>query len=225
MWGHLVERHTILSVVVGSRAFGLAVAGSDTDRRGVYVAPTEDFWSLTKPPTHLDGPEPEQFSWEVERFAMLALTGNPNLLEVLYSPLVEHITPLGAELRELAPAFLSRRVHRTYGAFARSQLARARADAEPRWKPVAHMLRLLAAGAALLETGTLTTDTGPDRDRLLAVRRGELTWPEITAWQEALGVRLDRALPDSPLPVDPDTARVESWLHSVRRRSLSGEGP
>ncbi len=84
----LVREHTIYAAVVGSRAFGLDTDTSDTDTRGVYVAPTESFWSLAKPPTHVDGPEPEWFSWEVERFCELALKANPNLLEVLHSPLV-----------------------------------------------------------------------------------------------------------------------------------------
>ncbi|GAB2576029.1 nucleotidyltransferase domain-containing protein [Streptomyces capparidis] len=222
-----MERHSILSVVVGSRAHGLATADSDTDRRGVYVAPTTAFWRLAKPPTHVDGPGPERFSWEVERFCELALTANPNLLDVLHSPLVEHLTPLGAELRDLAPAFLSRtEVHRTYSRYAHAQFAKARARREregaPRWKHVLHMLRLLAAGAELLETGTPRPDAGPDRDRLLAVRRGEVPWEEVTTWQSRLTTRLDDALTTSPLPEHPDTARVEGWLVSVRRRGLPG---
>lgn len=83
----LVERHTILAVVVGSRAYGLNTPGSDRDRRGVYAAPTRSFWHLDKPPSHLDGPAAEQFSWEVERFCTLALQANPTVLEVLWSPL------------------------------------------------------------------------------------------------------------------------------------------
>ncbi len=58
---------TVYSCVVGSRAYGLAGPESDTDRRGVFVAPTESFWGLDKPPSHVDGPLPEQFSWEIER--------------------------------------------------------------------------------------------------------------------------------------------------------------
>ena len=222
---HLVEQHTILSVIAGSRAFGLATAASDTDRRGIYVAPTEDFWRLEKPPTHVEGPLPEQFSWEVERFCGLALAGNPNVLEVLNSPLVERCTPLGAELRELAPAFLSRRVHRTFARYAQTQLAKARRrDAqagEPHWKHVAHLLRLLASGAAVLETGTVRVDAGEHRDRLMAVRRGELSWDEVDRWRDRLTARLDSAPAASPLPEHPDTARVEEWLLSVRRRSLT----
>src|SRR5581483_12418548 len=76
--GHDLVRHrTAYAVVAGSRAYGLDVPGSDVDIRGIYVAPTEAFWSLRKPPTHVTGPAPEQFSWEVERFCELALKANP----------------------------------------------------------------------------------------------------------------------------------------------------
>ena len=77
----LVRDHTVYACVMGSRAFGLATQDSDTDLRGVYVAPTPLFWGFTKPPTHVEGPGPEQFSWELERFCELALRANPNVLE------------------------------------------------------------------------------------------------------------------------------------------------
>ena len=69
----LVTDHTIYACVMGSRAFGLATEGSDTDRRGVFLAPTPLFWRFEKPPTHVEGPADEQFSWELERFCELAL--------------------------------------------------------------------------------------------------------------------------------------------------------
>lgn len=151
--GHrLVTGHTIYAAVVGSRAFGLATDDSDTDIRGVYAAPTREFWYLTKPPPHVEGPGPETFSWKVERFCELALKANPNLLEVLHQPQV---------------------------------LAR----------------------------------VGADRDRLLAVRRGEIGWAEVEAWRLALRAELDDALDRTPLPAVPDTPRVNGWLYSVRARS------
>lgn len=48
-----------------------------------------------------------------------------------------------------------------------------------------------------------------------------MTWDEVTAWTAELSRRLDEALPASPLPESPDQARVESWLTSVRHRSLA----
>jgi uncharacterized protein len=220
-----VTDHTIYAAVVGSRAFGLQTADSDTDVRGVYAAPADAFWSLRKPPQHVDGPGPEHFSWEVERFCELALKGNPNLLEVLHSPLVRTVTPLGRELLELRGAFLSQLVYQTYSGYVLSQFkkieADLRRDGEPRWKHVMHLLRLLLACRDVLLTGDFRTDAGENRDELLRVRRGERAWPEVEVWRLALHAQIDDALDHTPLPAAPDVARVDSWLHSVRARSAA----
>ncbi|CAM5468479.1 Cytochrome b6-f complex iron-sulfur subunit [Streptomyces tanashiensis] len=101
----LVREHTIYSCVMGSRAFGLATEGSDTDVRGVYLAPTPLFWRFDKPPAHVEGPAEQQFSWELERFCQLALRNNPNVLECLHSPVVAHVDDWGRELLSLRSAF------------------------------------------------------------------------------------------------------------------------
>ncbi|MDP9797718.1 hypothetical protein J2S43_006230 [Catenuloplanes nepalensis] len=220
-----VTEHTIYAAVVGSRAFGLDTADSDTDVRGVYAAPADAFWSLRKPPQHVDGPAPEHFSWEVERFCELALKANPNLLEVLHSPLVETVTPLGGELLELRGAFLSQLVYQTYSGYVLSQFkkieADLRRDGEPRWKHVMHLLRLLLACRDVLATGSFRTDAGEHRESLLRVRRGERSWPDVETWRLSLHAQIDDALDHSPLPAVPDVARVDAWLRSVRARSAA----
>ncbi|WP_018349625.1 nucleotidyltransferase domain-containing protein [Longispora albida] len=225
MNGFDLEAATILEVVVGSRVFGLETSASDTDRRGIFAAPASAFWGFTKPPTHVDGPLPEQFRWEVERFCELALVANPNVLEVLHSPLVERITPEGEELQALRPAFLSRRVAGTYLHYARAQFVKAQRgverDGHPVWRHVTHLLRLLAEGKSLVETGVLTLSVGEEREFLLSVKRGEVPWAEVNRRQAALADGLEAALPRSPLPAEPDTRRVEEWLISLRRRSLT----
>ncbi|RKS68835.1 hypothetical protein BZB76_5971 [Actinomadura pelletieri DSM 43383] len=220
----LVRDHTILSVVVGSRAYGLATADSDVDRRGVYAAPAPLFWRFTKPPTHLDGPLPEQFSWELERFCALALAANPTVLECLWSPIVEQVTPEGEELLAARSAFLSRHAHRTFLRYAQAQFHKLEGDLRnggvPRWKHVMHMLRLLVSGLHLVRHGEPRVDVGDLRDRLLAVRRGEVGWNEIEAWRARLTADLDTAVDRSALPPEPDRAAVEDLLISIRRRSV-----
>lgn len=226
--GHdLVRDHTVYACVMGSRAFGLATEDSDTDRRGVYVAPTPLFWQFEKPPMHVSGPLDEQFSWELERFCALALRANPNLLECLHSPIVERVDATGRELLGLRDAFLSRRAEATFRGYAAQQLSKLEADlrnhGEPRWKHAMHLLRLLISCRDLLRTGRLAIDVGDERDGLLAVKRGERTWEEVRAWMRTLHEETDAALTRCPLPAEPDQARVEDFLLRVRRASAAGE--
>jgi predicted nucleotidyltransferase len=219
----LVREHTVYACVMGSRAFGLATEDSDTDRRGVFVAPTPCFWRFDKPPTHVDGPLPEQFSWELERFCELALLGNPNILECLHSPLVEYADDTGRELLALREAFLSRRVHGTFTGYALGQRRKLDADLRthgaPRWKHAMHLLRLLISARDLLRTGRLTVDVGAERPRLLAVKRGEVPWPEVESWMARLAAETEDASGCTPLPEEPDHRRVADFLFRVRHAS------
>ncbi|MGV9305976.1 nucleotidyltransferase domain-containing protein [Nonomuraea sp. NPDC003727] len=209
----------ILSVIVGSRAYGLHTTASDTDRRGVFVAPTEAFWRLDKPPTHRDGPLAEQFSWEVERFCALALEANPTVLETLWSPLAEVVTPMGRRLLDLRGAFLSRRAHATFARYADAQFRRLD-PAAPRWKQAMHMIRLLLSGIHLVEHGSPLVDMSAHRRRLLDVREGRLSWEELSEWRAALMSAFERAAPHSVLPAAADRATVEEFLVEVRRAGL-----
>jgi predicted nucleotidyltransferase len=211
----------ILSVVVGSRAYGLAGPGSDHDRRGVFVAPTRAFWRLDKPPTHRDGPRDEEFAWEIERFCTLALQANPTVLEVLWSPLVEHVTADGDRLLTARRAFLSARVADTYGNYARDQLRRVEArrarTGETNHKQAMHMIRLLIAGAHVLRTGAVLVDVSELRDRLLAVKHGTEPWRD---WADELLTDLATAAAETRLPAQPDRETIDALLTGVRERGL-----
>ncbi|WP_079161576.1 DNA polymerase beta superfamily protein [Streptomyces fodineus] len=225
----LVRDHTVYACVMGSRAFGLATDTSDTDRRGVFLAPTPLFWRFEKPPTHVEGPGEEQFSWELERFCELALRGNPNILECLHSPLVEHVDDTGRELLALRGAFLSRRAYDTFTRYALGQRRKLDADVRttgaPRWKHAMHLLRLLTSARDLLRTGELRIDVGDQREPLLAVKRGEVSWAEVETRMARLGTEAEEALHRSPLPPEPDTARVADFLFRTRRTSAHDSLP
>jgi hypothetical protein len=176
---------------------------------------------------HVDGPDPEWFSWEIERFCELALKANPNLLEVLHSPIVVQKTALGEELLELREAFLSQLAYQTYSGYVLSQFRKIETDLRragaPKWKHVMHLLRLLLSARELLAHGRPMVDVGRHRDQLLAVRRGDCSWEQVERWRLELHQQIDDALARSPLPAVPEVDRVNDWLRSVRRRSAQAD--
>ncbi|BDP43225.1 nucleotidyltransferase [Deinococcus aetherius] len=211
-----------LRCVVGSRAFGLETAASDTDLRGFYLPPARDHWSLAGVPEQLEFGE--EVYWETGKFVLLALKANPNVLEVLHSPLVQTVTPLAAELLSVREAFLSRLVYQTYNGYVMGQFGRLEADlrqhGEVRWKHAMHLLRLLLSGIAVLERGEVQVHVGEHRETLLAVKRGEAPWAEVERWRLSLHADFDRAYAGTTLPERPDYARVEAWLLRARRAAL-----
>ena len=211
--------------VVGSRAYGLDDENSDTDRRGFYLPPADRHWSLHGVPEQLEDKSSDTVYWELEKFIRLALKGNPNVLECLHTPLVEHATPLARELLAMRSAFLSRRVIGTIGGYAEAQFRKVEADvratgtAKP--KHVMHLLRLLISGAVTLRTGDYPVRVADEhRDRLLAVKRGEVAWPEADRWRQELLSDFNAAARSTTLPERPDTARADAFLIRARRAAI-----
>jgi uncharacterized protein len=211
--------------VVGSRAYGLAGPDSDVDRRGFYLPPAELHWSLYGVPKQLENPATQECYWEIQKFIELALRANPNVLECLYTPLVEHATPLAQELRSMRSGFLSKLAYQTFNGYVLSQFKKLEQDLRTkgaiRWQHVMHMLRLLLASIALLRDGELAVDVGSHRDRLLAVRAGGVAWEEVEAWRRELHRRLDEAYRDTRLPDRPDYEGANRFLIKARRSAVS----
>lgn len=225
----LVTQRTIYAAVVGSpvdRADD-AATDADADVRGVYQAPTSAFWSLAKPPKHVAGPGPSWFSWEAERFCQLGLKASPGCLELLWSPQAVWVDELGQELLDLRGAFLSRTIVAGYSAHAQTQFKKLEESGgqvgEQRWRQVAHALRLLMDGTALLRTGDVAESIAGHRDRLVSLRSGQLPWDHAEAWRLELQQKLEEAGAVSFLPALPDTERVSAWLGRLRRRDIERE--
>jgi len=214
-------RFVIYRCVVGSHAYGLAEPESDRDVRGIFLPPAELHWSLRGVPEQLENKKTDECYWELAKFLRLALKANPNILECLYTPLVETVTPLAQELLDMREAFLSRLVYQTYNGYVMAQFRRFQAHVRDagsiRWKHAMHLIRLLLAGITLLREGHLPLRVEEHRERLLAVRRGEVPWEEIDAWRLALHGQLDQALERTCLPEGPDYERVNAFLVRARR--------
>lgn len=214
-------QHVIYRCVVGSRAYGLSHEDSDTDRRGIYLPPAELHWSLYGVPEQLENQETEECYWELQKFLLLALKANPNILECLYSPIVEHATPLAQELLAMRQVFLSQLVYQTYNGYVMSQFKKLeqdlRASGSIKWKHAMHLIRLLLSGITVLRDGHVPVHVGTQRDLLLAIRRGEMRWEEVNQLRMRLHQEFDGALTFTRLPERPDYEQVNAFLLKARR--------
>lgn len=219
--------HVIYRCVVGSRAYGLSGDESDTDLRGIYLAPAELQWSLFGVPEQLEDKQNEECYWELQKFIQLALKANPNILECLYTPLVEHATPLARELLAMRDVFLSKLAYQTYNGYVLSQFRKLeqdlRARGEIKWKHAMHLVRMLLSGIHLLQHRAVLVDVGEHRERLLAIKRGDEPWDEVNTWRLELHKQFDAAFAQTELPERPDYHAANEFLIRARRFAAGGD--
>ena len=238
----------ILRTVVGSGVHGIAIEGTDDhDEMGVFVEPPEQVIGQARPVEHYvyrtqpegarSGPgDVDLVVYSLRKYLRLATKGNPTALLPLYAPEESIIVcrPLGAELRALAPAVLSRRaVHRFVG-YMNSQRERLlnrrglpnRPELIARHgydvKYASHALRLAYQGLEIVRDGRLTLPMPErERERVRSVKRGDVTavedvLDEIAAVQAQIEKRLSTG--DTPLPAEPDLTAISRWSIDAHRR-------
>jgi predicted nucleotidyltransferase len=220
-----LDAQVIYRCVVGSRAYGLDTDSSDTDLRGIYLAPAELEWSLFGVPEQFEDNERQICYWEMQKFLVMALKANPNILECLYSPLVEKLTPLGQSLLAIRDRFLSRMIFQTFNGYALSQFKKIEQDrrnqGHVRWKHAMHLIRLLITGAETLRSGRVPVHVGDRREELLAVKRGELPWEQVDAWRLRLHSDFEQALTETNLPERPDYEAANLLLLTARKEAAN----
>jgi predicted nucleotidyltransferase len=221
------ESNIIYRCIVGSQAFGLTDGDSDVDRRGIYLPPAELHWSLYGVPEqinpHRTGPDADNAEtyWELQKFLIMALKANPNILECLHTPLVEYRTPLAEELLANRQRFLSKLIYQTYNGYVMSQFKKLeqdlRARGEIRWKHATHLIRLLLSGITALEEGQLRIRLDEHREELLRIKRGEQAWGDVNEWRLRLHQQFDKAFASTQLPERPDYIWANEFLLKARR--------
>lgn len=217
--------HVIYRCIVGSRAYGLDDANSDTDRRGIYLPPAQLHWSLYGIPEQLENKDAQECYWELQKFLILALKANPTVLECLYTPLVETATPLAEELLAMRSMFLSQLIYQTYNSYVMSQFKKMEQDirtkGEVKWKHLMHLIRLLLSGITVLKKGFVPVRVEEHRQQLLAIRRGEVSWQEVNALRLSLHQEFDTAFAATDLPERPDYERANAFLLKARASMVS----
>lgn len=125
----LVE-NTILVTLHGSRAYGTNTPTSDTDIKGICVAPLDNYLGLGKDFEQAEfkseETETEGVVYELRKFMKLAAECNPNILEVLFvaDEDVLFCSPAGQLLRDNRDMFVSKKARHTFAGYAQSQLKR-----------------------------------------------------------------------------------------------------
>lgn len=167
--------------------------------------------------------------YSLRKWTRLALDGNPSVLLLLYAPPSHTVfcDARGQQLRELAPAFASRQAGNRFLGYLQQQRQRLlgekgqknvnRRDLEEKYgfdtKYAGHMLRLGYQGVEYLENGALVLPMPePARSRVLDVRQGRVSLNDVLTEAGSLERKIKDLLSVSPLPVYPDTDRVERWM-------------
>lgn len=208
---------------VGSKAFGLADEHSDDDIRGIFMPPAELHWSLNKLPEQLEGKtdKADHVFWEIEKFLMLALKANPNILETLWTPMVLESNELSDQLRANRRLFLSKHVFKTYSGYVLSQFRRMsnaiERTGEFRTKHAMHLVRLLYSGINAIQTGEILIDVAQYRDELLRIKEGQLTFDQIRDKALKLDKQFQTAFENTSLPEQPNFEFANDFLVQARR--------
>ncbi|WP_310395230.1 DNA polymerase beta superfamily protein [Hymenobacter sp.] len=122
----LRQQHLILfEAISGSRAYGTNLPHSDTDLKGVFVLPENQFFGLDYVPQVANATNDEVF-YELRRFVELLLKNNPTVLELLGTPAecVVYQHPLFARFR--AADFLSKLCRHSFAEYAVAQIRKAK---------------------------------------------------------------------------------------------------
>jgi uncharacterized protein len=219
-----LDDYVIYRCIVGSRAYGLEDEQSDTDRRGIYLPPADRHWSLYGIPEQIEHKQEQECYWELQKFLVMALKANPNVLECLYTPLVETLEPIAEELLTMREIFLSQLVYQTYNSYVLSQFKKMEQDlrntGDIRWKHAMHLIRLLLSGITILEEGFVPVRIEAYRDRLLAIKYHQVDWAEVNAWRLSLHEQFDRAFTQTTLPDRPDYEAANAFLIQARRQMI-----
>lgn len=115
----------ILECISGSKAYGLDTPNSDTDIKGVFILPKDEFYSLDYIP-QVQNETNDIVFYELGRFMELLSLNNPNILELLNTP-ESSVIYKHPYLKEInSDLILSKLCADTFGKFAASQLKKAK---------------------------------------------------------------------------------------------------
>lgn len=132
----------VLECISGSKAYGLQTPDSDTDIKGVYVLPRNEYYGLDYV-GQINNASNDIVYYELKKFIDLLTLNNPNILELLATPedsiLYKH--PLMEKLK--IDDFLSKQCKNTFSGYAMTQIKKAKGLKKKIVNPVAKKRKLV----------------------------------------------------------------------------------
>ena len=112
----------------GSRAYGTDIATSDTDTHGLYVYPSIMYAGLEVPKEQIQDERGDNIFYGLKRYFDLAMSANPNLIEILYSPddCVLYKSDMFDLLVKHRSLFISKKCYNSFTGYAIAQIKKAK---------------------------------------------------------------------------------------------------
>ncbi len=221
----LLDR-TVFLGVGGSKLYGTDTPDSDTDLRGVTIAP-KDYWVGAKKFEQIELKLPnntEVVIYDIRKWLRLTADVNPNVVEILFTDKQQHQLvvnkPIWDEISLRTKLLLNQRAYVGFHGYSSSQLKKlvtkqsnktGRMELTEKYgfdtKFLSHGFRLARQGAEILLTGRMEFPR-PDRAELLDIKLGKKYKAQdqekaIEDWKlEAQ--KLDEAYTNTILPVKYD---------------------
>jgi len=216
--------HTILKVLVGSHAHGLASKESDRDYRRVYVIPTENMFQLgfKYPATRWIKGDGDETAWEIGQFLLLATQAHPLILETLLAPVIT-ADEWGEQLRVLLPAMWSpQKAFEAFTNYANNQRTKLldKKDGRPA-KYAAAYIRVLYNLCELLMSGSfqIRVADSPAGERLARIKNGQYRLGDVMDWGEELTEQAQQLI--TVCRDESDLPRINDFLVAIRRAFLT----
>lgn len=118
----------IFECTAGSHLYNLNTEKSDVDTRGIYINPPSEYLGLSDPSNQIGDEKHDTTYYSLKRFFELAMTANPNILELAFIPedcrkICSTIMQKVIQNRDL---FISKKCFHTFSGYAHSQIGKAR---------------------------------------------------------------------------------------------------
>ena len=122
------EKRLIFHCIGGSHAYGTNTDKSDIDLRGVFFIPTSDYFCLNKKVEQVSDSTNDTTYYTIMRFLTLACQGNPNIIELLWTPkdCVKRTTPAWEKIERIRSEFITKTVLDSFGGYAVAQIKKAK---------------------------------------------------------------------------------------------------